>query len=63
MRQDRSVGASLWRANFEQLREDLIGIGYITSEEFEQDLARLEDPDFLTPSQIMWIAWGRRPAM
>jgi len=61
MWQGRSVGSKLWRANFEQLREDLIGAGYVTKEELEQDLARLEDPDFLTPSPVMWTAWGRHP--
>lgn len=60
MWQGRSAGARLWRANFEQVREDLIGAGYITNEEFDEDLARLDDPEFLTPSPIMWTAWGRR---
>jgi hypothetical protein len=55
-------GASLMRANYEQLREAMIEAGYITQDEFEQDLARLEAADFLTPSPIMWAAWGRRPA-
>ena len=54
-------GASLMRANYEQLREAMIEAGYITQDEFEQDLARLEAADFLTPSPIMWAAWGRRP--
>jgi SAM-dependent methyltransferase len=56
-----SPGASLLRANFEQLRTNMIDAGYITEEEFEQDLARLDDPDFIMPSPIMWTAWGRRP--
>ena len=45
-----SQGASLYRANFEFLRRDMIGAGYITEEEFEQDLAHVEAPDFLAPS-------------
>jgi hypothetical protein len=61
MWQSGSQGASLWRASFEQLRGDLIDAAYITEQEFEQDLARLEEPDFLAPSPIMWAAWGRRP--
>jgi ubiquinone/menaquinone biosynthesis C-methylase UbiE len=59
--QGGSWGASLLRANYEQLRTELINAGYITKEEFERDLARLERPDFLTPSPIMWTVWGRRP--
>jgi SAM-dependent methyltransferase len=56
-----SPGASLLRANFEQLRSNMIDAGYITQEEFEQDLRRLDDPNFMMPSPIMWTAWGRRP--
>lgn len=61
MWQGRSAGARLWRANFEQLSGDMIDKGYITKEELEKDLARLEDMDFLTPSPIMWTARGRLP--
>jgi hypothetical protein len=32
-----------------------------TEEEFNRDLARLDDPSFMMPSSIMWTAWGRRP--
>jgi hypothetical protein len=49
------------RANFEQLRTNMIDAGYITEEEFKEDLARLDDPNFIMPSPIMWTAWGRRP--
>ena len=56
-----SPGISLLRANFEQLHGSMIDAGYITEEEFDQDLARLDDPSFMMPSPIMWTAWGRRP--
>jgi ubiquinone/menaquinone biosynthesis C-methylase UbiE len=56
-----SAGTSLKRANFEQLRDALITSGYVTREELEQDIARLDDPEFVTPSSIMWTTWGRRP--
>ena len=56
-----SPGASLLRANFEQLRGNMIDAGYITEEEFKEDLSRLDDPNFMMPSPIMWTAWGRRP--
>lgn len=58
----RSAGTSLTRANVEQLRGALIAGGLVTEEELQQDMARLDDPDFMTPSPIMWTAWGRRPA-
>jgi SAM-dependent methyltransferase len=54
-------GASLLRSNFEQLHRNMIDAGYVTQEEFDQDLARLDDPTFLMPSPIMWTARGRRP--
>ena len=56
-----SPGVTLLRANFEQLRSNMIDAGYITEEEFNQDIARLDDPNFMMPSPIMWTAWGRRP--
>jgi hypothetical protein len=56
-----SAGASLIRANVEQLRGALIAGGYVTEKELEQDTARLDDPEFMTPSPIMWTTWGRRP--
>lgn len=52
---------SLMRTNFKQLRGALLDGSYVTEQEFDQDLARLEDTEFLTPSPIMWTAWGRRP--
>jgi SAM-dependent methyltransferase len=54
-------GVSLLRANYEQLHRSMIDAGYITEEEFDQDIARLDDPGFIMPSPIMWTAWGRRP--
>ena len=56
-----SSGASPLKANFEQLRTAMIDRNYITPREFDEDLARLDNPDFMTPSGILWSAWGRRP--
>jgi ubiquinone/menaquinone biosynthesis C-methylase UbiE len=56
-----SAGASLKRANFEQLRDALITGGHVTAEELEEDIARLDDPEFMTPSSILWTTCGRRP--
>lgn len=61
MWQGGSAGTSVMLTNFQQLRADMIKAGYITEEEFEQDLARLEAPNFLTLSPTMRAAWGRRP--
>jgi SAM-dependent methyltransferase len=57
----RSPGTSLLRANYEQLRGLMLESGLITEAEMEQDLARLDDPELVFPSPILWAAWGRRP--
>jgi SAM-dependent methyltransferase len=56
----RSPGVSLMRANYEQVRGAMIDAGYITPQEFEEDIAALDEPAFMMPSPIMWTAWGRQ---
>jgi SAM-dependent methyltransferase len=58
---DRSAGPDLLRANFEQLREAMIQSGYITAKQLARDIARLDDPNFVTPSPTLWAVQGRRP--
>jgi SAM-dependent methyltransferase len=62
MWQGGSPGASLMKANFKQLRADLVDAGYITQQQFEKDIALLSDAAFVAPSPLMWTAWGRRPS-
>jgi len=62
MVQRGSPGAALLRANYEQLRGTLVEKGYVSDDQVIGDLARLNDPDFATPSSLMWTACGRRPA-
>ena len=50
------------RANYEQLRDAMVAGGYVTAEQYEQDVAGLDDPEFLMPSPILWSVWGRAPA-
>jgi SAM-dependent methyltransferase len=61
MWQSGSPGAALVRATYELLRDAMVDGNYITPQQFEEDIARLDDPDFLMPSSILWSAWGRRP--
>ena len=61
MWQGGSAGASLMRANFEQLHDALIAGRHITEQELQEDLAVLDSPDFMMPSPILWTACGRRP--
>jgi SAM-dependent methyltransferase len=60
MWQSGSLGAAMMRANFEQLRDAMIEANYITPQQFDEDLARLNNPGFMMPSSILWSAWGRR---
>jgi hypothetical protein len=60
MLQSGSAGTALLRANYEQLHAALIDSDYVTEQQFQEDLSRLDDPDFMMPSSIMWAAWGRR---
>ena len=55
-----SAGAALLKANLEQLRTPMIERNYITAREFDEDIAQLDDADFITPSGVMWSAWGCR---
>jgi SAM-dependent methyltransferase len=57
----KSAAARLARLNFEQLHEAILTTG-LTTNEFEADLARLDDEDFEWRSPILWTAWGRRPS-
>ncbi len=60
MWQSGSRGAALVRATYGLLRQAMIDGSYITPQQFEEDIVRLDDPDFMMPSSILWSAWGRR---
>ena len=60
MSQGTSLGTHLMKANLEQLRESILATGSVTPLEFEADLARLDDEDFMTPSPVMWSVAARR---
>ena len=53
-------GADLMRINFEQIGEKVVAAGLLSAEQLKADLKRLEEPDFVTPSPIMWAAIGRK---
>jgi hypothetical protein len=56
-----SSGALLTRLNYAQLREAILATGRVTGDEYDADVARLDDETFEVRSPIMWTAWGRRP--
>jgi len=61
MWQGGSAGARLFRANFEQLREEMLRVGPLTQAGLDDELARLDDPRTVFPSPVMWTVCGRRP--
>ncbi|MDB4910456.1 MAG: methyltransferase protein [Gemmatimonadetes bacterium] len=56
-----SAGPAMMRANYSQLRSQMISAGYITEADFDRDIAALDHPDFVMPSPILWAAWGQKP--
>lgn len=55
-----SPGVELLRASCDMRRKAMIGAGYVSAEEFDEDLARMQHPEFLMPSPVLWTAWGQR---
>jgi SAM-dependent methyltransferase len=58
---EQNGGAELMRINFEQVKERLIGEGFVSAEQWRADRARLDEPDFCVPSPVMWSVIGRKP--
>lgn len=56
-----SPGGHLDRSNVEQLRGAMLEGGLIGERELARDLARLDDPEVVWPSPILWAVWARRP--
>src|SRR5215813_2214984 len=59
MWQSGSAGTSLMKLACQELRELIVGTGLITESEFDADMKRADEPDFLMPSPVMWTAWGQ----
>ena len=60
MSQGKSLWTNLMKANLEQLRVAILATHLVTPLEFEDDLARLDQDDFMTPSPVMWSVAARR---
>ena len=56
-----SPGEPMLRANYMQSRSEMVDEGYISGEQVEADLKRLQEPHFAMPSAVMWSVVGRRP--
>ena len=56
-----SAGARLVKFSCAELREAIIGSGFMSQLEFEADMKRVDERDFLMPSPMLWTAWGQLP--
>ena len=56
-----TAAARLARLNFEQFREPMLATGQLTIEQFNADVARLDDEEYEWRSPILWTASGQRP--
>jgi SAM-dependent methyltransferase len=54
-------GADLMRINFLQIGAKMVAAGLLSPAQLQADLQRLDDPEFVTPSPVMWTALGRKP--
>ena len=59
MWQGDSPGTRLYKLSFEELADPILRSGLISEAEFETNMRRLDDWDFVMPSPMMWTAWGR----
>jgi len=55
-----SRGAAMIQANCQQLRAAILNTGLVTTDQFNEDVARMASPTFAMRSPILWAAWGRR---
>jgi SAM-dependent methyltransferase len=60
MSQGKSLWTNLLKANLGQLREPILATRLVTPLEFEDDLARLDQEEFMTPSPVMWSVSARQ---
>jgi DNA-binding winged helix-turn-helix (wHTH) protein/2-polyprenyl-3-methyl-5-hydroxy-6-metoxy-1,4-benzoquinol methylase len=57
----RSAGTRLLKLTCQQLRDPIIGSGLISQSEFDAEMKRVDEPDFLMPSPMLWTVWGQVP--
>jgi ubiquinone/menaquinone biosynthesis C-methylase UbiE len=56
-----SAGTRLMKLTCQQLRDPIIGSGLISQSEFEAEMKRVDERDFLMPSPMLWTVWGQVP--
>lgn len=59
--QGDSPGTNMFKLSFEELADPILRSGLVSEADFEADIKRLGQQDFLMPSPMMWTAWGQVP--
>jgi len=57
----RSAGTRLMKLTCQQLRDPIIASGLISQSDFEAEMKRVDELDFLMPSPMLWTVWGQVP--
>jgi len=57
-----SPGAALLKLACRELREPILASGLISPSQYEAEMNRVDEPDFLMPSPMMWTVWGQVPS-
>jgi SAM-dependent methyltransferase len=57
----RSEGTGLLQLTCRQLRDPILRSGLISESQFEAEMRRVDEEDFLMPSPMMWSVWGQVP--
>lgn len=50
---------SIMKINFQELRDPILQAGLMSQAEFEAEMKRVDEADFLMPSPMMWSVWGQ----
>jgi ubiquinone/menaquinone biosynthesis C-methylase UbiE len=58
-----SAGTTLLKLSCQELRDSIIDSGLISQAQFDAEMKRVDDEDFLMPSPMMWTAWGQVPKL
>lgn len=56
-----STGTRLLKLNCYELRGPILDSGFISQAEFDAEMKRVDERDFLMPSPMMWTVWGQVP--
>jgi len=57
-----STGTKLLKLSCHELRSPILDSCQISQAQFDVEMKRVDDRDFLMPSPMMWTVWGQAPS-